>query len=484
VVGGIHGQVRQSLVENTGGRRSSGDRDSELARTMDEIAVDPVLIEMGRPRRNSPIWKGKRVMVVVSLDGWRESPPANWMTSRHRVGHAQLGGMTEGEFLIHIAHRGPFEDFEWCKGLPGVPAKLMHVLTCTGSGRKVPVPEGIPDGRTSSERLIWEQRFDKIATPTVFYKDSWVKRRLELKELKGMLLDIPVQEECGSALRARMKEMRMPGKIYGALLSEVSRGFAKARRLERKRPLEEVEAKMTETAKEVTAEPIAKDLKSLPEAESSKQTNTAKATKADDVLVPVFLMNEAVCQGGKRLNVADPKVTGTLDVLRQKFLLTVWKRKVTMDLVEWLHVNRDRLSPEELEKCEEAGKRALAYSGKASWWKWNSGSYPFFWRWPEEYQKEIRDGLAPRFSGVPPRCEERQRVHPDPDLGKKEKINKVISFGYLVRTCWEGLKSLMRFFSVVKGGTDIWMVYNGTKSGLNLVTWVPWFVIPSSATLE
>jgi hypothetical protein len=77
-------------------------------------------------------------------------------------------------------------------------------------------------------------------------------------------------------------------------------------------------------------------------------------------------------------------------------------------------------------------------------------------------------------------------VNPDPDIRKKEKekIDKVIGFGYLVKSCWEGLKSLMHFFSVMKGETDIRMVYNGTKSGLNLVTWVPWFAIPSSATLE
>jgi hypothetical protein len=37
---------------------------------------------------------------------------------------------------------------------------------------------------------------------------------------------------------------------------------------------------------------------------------------------------------------------------------------------------------------------------------------------------------------------------------------------------------------VLKGDTAIHMVYNGTKSGLNLATWIPWFVIPSSATLE
>jgi hypothetical protein len=137
-----------------------------------------------------------------------------------------------------------------------------------------------------------------------------------------------------------------------------------------------------------------------------------------------------------------------------------------------------------LRKSAEVGRRALSYVGRASWWKWDAGLYPFFWRWPEEFQKEIRDGLAPRFRDVPPRCEERQRVNPDPEVRKKEKEKKVINFGYLIRTCWEGLKSLMHFFSVTKGDNDIRMVYNRTKNGLNLVTWIPWFAIPSSATLE
>jgi hypothetical protein len=46
------------------------------------------------------------------------------------------------------------------------------------------------------------------------------------------------------------------------------------------------------------------------------------------------------------------------------------------------------------------------------------------------------------------------------------------------------IEELHAFFSVLKGDSDIRMVYNGTKSGLNLVTWIPGFAIPSSATLE
>jgi hypothetical protein len=64
------------------------------------------------------------------------------------------------------------------------------------------------------------------------------------------------------------------------------------------------------------------------------------------------------------------------------------------------------------------------------------------------------------------------------------KIEKVIDFGYLVRTAWKAVKSLMHFFSVAKEGSDIRMVYNGTKSGLNEASWIPCFAIPSSSTLE
>jgi hypothetical protein len=71
-------------------------------------------------------------------------------------------------------------------------------------------------------------------------------------------------------------------------------------------------------------------------------------------------------------------------------------------------------------------------------------------------------------------------VSPDPELRRKEKeksgkekIRKVINFGYLMETCWMGLKISMHFFSVGKGDTDIRIVYNGANSGLNAATWIP-----------
>ena len=31
-----------------------------------------------------------------------------------------------------------------------------------------------------------------------------------------------------------------------------------------------------------------------------------------------------------------------------------------------------------------------------TWWKWASGSTPFFWNWPRQYQEEVQDG-QPHF---------------------------------------------------------------------------------------
>jgi hypothetical protein len=114
-------------------------------------------------------------------------------------------------------------------------------------------------------------------------------------------------------------------------------------------------------------------------------------------------------------------VIAACDVLRSKLLLPYWKVNVVLSLTDWLRVNKHWMTTEEYEKCRESGRKSLFYVGQADWWKWSGGSHPLFWRWPEEYQSDIRDGLAPRFKGDPPRCHECQRVSPDPELRRKEK---------------------------------------------------------------
>ena len=109
---------------------------------------------------------------------------------------------------------------------------------------------------------------------------------------------------------------------------------------------------------------------------------------------------------------------------------------------------------------------------------WKGGSTIYFWRWPDEYQKKVRDGLEVYISGKLPSYWAAQRF-PD-DFTKRQqmrqKLAKVcqslehslnyeehrayISMGYL--------SSLTGCFDVPKGANDIrMMVYDATKSKLN-----------------
>jgi hypothetical protein len=121
------------------------------------------------------------------------------------------------------------------------------------------------------------------------------------------VLDIHAIEECGTALRGRMKAMRMPGKVYGALLGEISRGFKirKRKRVGTERATEP-ESGAANNSREasvgISSEGQATG-QETPERSGrltelcGGPTNTANATKSDNAAVPVYLWNEAICRG-------------------------------------------------------------------------------------------------------------------------------------------------------------------------------------------
>jgi hypothetical protein len=129
-------------------------------------------------------------------------------------------------------------------------------------------------------------------------------------------------------------------------------------------------------------------------------------------------------------------------------------------------------------KDKAPGRDAIWRIADSSWWEWDVGSAPIYWRWPPAYRDTIRDGLEIWFSGEKPQWRRPQRVEKNVEV-KEQVIKKVakvrkrqyISPGYV--------RSLTDFFSVPKGDSDIRMVYNGTSSGLNDVLWVPSFPLPT-----
>ena len=116
---------------------------------------------------------------------------------------------------------------------------------------------------------------------------------------------------------------------------------------------------------------------------------------------------------------------------------------------------------------------------KASTWKWDGGSRPFFWRWGE-FTKEARDGAGTFVQGELPRCTDKQSVPKDARTKAlvQSKVADVRAKGYIGKG-EDKVVSVTSFFDVPKGTDDIRMVYNATSSGLNGAVWAPWFSLPT-----
>jgi hypothetical protein len=128
-----------------------------------------------------------------------------------------------------------------------------------------------------------------------------------------------------------------------------------------------------------------------------------------------------------------------------------------------------------------SGRDAITCAAQTSWWSWDDGSTPLYWRWPAWYQRVMRDGLKFHFQGDLPQYKRAQRDSKDPvEKGlviqklKKVRERRYIAGGYVV--------SLTSFFPVEKGDDDIRMVYDGSLSGLSDAMWVPRFVLPTINT--
>jgi hypothetical protein len=256
--------------------------------------------------------------------------------------------------------------------------------------------------------------------------------------------------------------------------------------------------------------------------ESEDKEADGKATKSDDSEVKVRKWNSRLARMLGLL--LTPRMESSMDVLRG-FFLRRHKRRMTQSFLGWLHSQpkykpcgigmnlvvqlstvvepkdadggpvydwarlgravyvdwwQDRFKA--LRKNILAGRDALERLANTSWWDWEDGSRPLHWRWPKWYLEVIRDGLPVWFKSAP-----KQWRRPQPPGKTKaeheamvKKIGKVRKRRYIEKG---PIESLTSFFAVPKGMDDIRMVYDGTKSGLNDVIWVPRFPLPTVDTL-
>jgi hypothetical protein len=182
-----------------------------------------------------------------------------------------------------------------------------------------------------------------------------------------------------------------------------------------------------------------------PGEEANREDRERKATKSDDADVPTGLWYDHLCKEDVRKwsAVDRARIPNTVKTI-QLSMLMFWKEKVASSFVDWMKKKHPSIkeidrSYGKLESFREgrygwanegrgqieyrkwwtdrlmaggqdraAGAEAVARAANASWWDWDDGSPAFHWRWPEEYQDWIRDGLPIHFRCEPPRYRKEQ----------------------------------------------------------------------------
>jgi hypothetical protein len=226
------------------------------------------------------------------------------------------------------------------------------------------------------------------------------------------------------------------------------------------------------------------------------------ATKSDDAEVPEHLWD----QRALRVNGTPTFQEGKALTMLRKVLLKCWRNITNRSFLNYLNlkpfipgiVKQDdgkygwvtsgrntyytwwHGSPRARNQDVEIGRDCVQRICDSSWWNWDGGSTPFFWRWPSEFRTHMRDGTPLWFdSTLAPSYIMPQRAERNPTLKDrvKEKLDKILKQIYFE----VGLvNSLITFFGVPKGEDDMRVVYDGSLPGLNAALWCPWFMLPNT----
>ena len=457
--------------------------------------IDVLVFEGGfrPPRQASSMWKNPHLKLVLAERTNRGKPAEGWTISTRTVTHIELGGVTDCRKTMHVWLRDTDWNFFQPDCITGAPSHFTDLIHKTRTSKRVrPGTDAFRIGNSPvvAMETLQKDRRKKWILPTVFGKDALVKRTLEGDEVCSSL-DVPAalfKQWNDATIETVARELTAPIKMAAALGSCISKWSThREKSTPRTGDTEMINRASVNVCNEVdedagptfdSAERMRGYVRTIGE-----EVSAEKAVKHDKAAVPIHLWNDRI-RYLLGLTQLEEHHLRAFDALRN-VMLTRWKRNVRTSWFKWWSQYESTIKSNEptwWKLVQERGMQACRQAMKATFWAWPEGSGVFFWRWPEEYLNDVAIGVPPLWTNIPKPIIERQQGLGEPEMIEKirEKIDDVRNKGYVGPGSWS---ATMNYFAVPKGDSDIRMVYDGTKSGLNDCLYAPWFPLPDSDVL-
>lgn len=440
---------------------------------------------------------------------------------RIKLSHQATGGVVDQEWLFSFSFSLGVDAQKKVVRETAVQAELQDYLSPTVEGATM----WKEVNRSQLPTLIpWKCKKVKVLALCVFSSMGWVQRMMTTNELLDTydvsaadwrLMRKPTQGESEAETIPLSFTQQVPVRVLERILGwlrEKGNGDVESDEegeggLGRTQTGNNYRAEATQAAwrgaAQLKKEVLARGGCLVDAAEDTKATTDGyRQSKNDDAITHVREWNLRVCRGLDGCIYQAGVHDKALDALRLLLLIryrswrgplwTSFRRYMEtehgQDWAQRAHRWRTSRCPRTQKVVDlladfEVGMDVVKLATGASFWEWDNGSTLFFWRWPVEYRRAMRDGFEVCFrESELPTYWGKQSWPQEPKARDqlKEKVLKVIKKGYIKKG---QVQSLTGFFAVPKGTEDIRVVYDATKSGLNAAIWSPNFYLPTATTV-
>jgi hypothetical protein len=434
------------------------------------------------------------------------SEPKFFSSDCQRISHHEVGGVLNASWSFYFENLTGFEIEK--QSIRRVAHQIIDSVQGAASQKLLELYDVVAPPFTTNDLLPWGEKRILINAPSVFAKGDLVLRFLSNKELMNAYdLELTIQKELLDYASIQNVQPtlsfinQVPIKVLRTIGNAVVQSLTKTSDFCEEESTLSVDSELTTKGGNLSSLPITlSSTESIDDDDFSlvgeEEILTDKAARPDDAeadpcdwdtwSVSSFKVNDItpkVCNGIYNKTAHTRFFNAWRGLLERKYRSIVLKSfiKYMKKLYEtkaysWLEHPK---SNNEYVRDLEVGLEAITRAANSTWWSWEDGSTLYFWRWPPHLKVNVRDGtplfvdwdLLPNYK--------RKQQWPKDEMSRvklETKIMKVRNRRYITKGY---VKSLTGFFAVPKAQTDIRVVYDATKCGLNSALWSPNFWLPT-----